>query len=100
MGNLVKVAEGFHFLEGPRWHENKLWFSDMHGYKVYNLDATGNLSTLAEIPEQPSGLGWLPDGSLIIVSMLDRKLMKLKDGELSIHADTVSYTHLTLPTTR
>ena len=92
MGNLVKVADGFHFLEGPRWHENKLWFSDMHGYKVYNLDTTGNLSTLAEIPEQPSGLGWLPDGSLIIVSMLDRKLMKLKDGELSIHADM---SHLT-----
>ena len=33
MDNLVKIAEGFHFLEGPRWHENKLWFSDMHGYK-------------------------------------------------------------------
>ena len=92
MDNLIKVAEGFHFLEGPRWHENKLWFSDMHGYKVHNLDADGNLSTLAEIPEQPSGLGWLPDGSLIIVSMLDRKLMKLKDGELSIHADM---SHLT-----
>ena len=92
MGNLVKVADGFHFLEGPRWHENKLWFSDMHGYKVHNLDAAGNLSTLAEIPEQPSGLGWLPDGSLIIVSMLDRKLMKLKDGKLSVHADM---SHLT-----
>lgn len=92
MGNLIKVADGFHFLEGPRWHENKLWFSDMHGYKVHNLDAAGNLSTLAEIPEQPSGLGWLPDGSLIIVSMLDRKLMKLKDGVLSIHADM---SHLT-----
>ena len=92
MDNLIKVAEGFHFLEGPRWHENKLWFSDMHGHKVHNLDAAGNLSTLAEIPEQPSGLGWLPDGRLIIVSMLDRKLMKLKDGELSIHADM---SHLT-----
>ena len=56
MGNLIKVADGFHFLEGPRWYENKLWFSDMHGYKVYNLDAAGNLSTIAEIPEQPSGL--------------------------------------------
>ena len=42
MDNLIKVADGFHFLEGPRWHENKLWFSDMHGYKVYNLDADGN----------------------------------------------------------
>ena len=92
MDSLIKVAEGFHFLEGPRWYENKLWFSDMHGHKVHNLDADGNLSTLAEIPEQPSGLGWLPDGSLIIVSMLDRKLMKLKDGELSIHADM---SHLT-----
>ena len=51
MGNLIKVADGFHFLEGPRWHENKLWFSDMHGYKVHNLDAAGNLSPLAEIPE-------------------------------------------------
>ena len=55
MGNLVKIADGY-FLEGPRWHENKFLFSDMHGYKVHNLDAAGNLSTLAEIPEQLQSL--------------------------------------------
>ena len=87
MNELIKVSEGFHFLEGPRWHENKLWFSDMHGYCVYSLDENNNIEEIANIPNQPSGLGWLPDNSMLIVSMLDRKLMRLKDGELTLHAD-------------
>jgi sugar lactone lactonase YvrE len=55
----------------------------MHDYKVLATDMDGNLEVIAEVPEQPSGLGWLPDGRLLIVSMLDRKLLVLEDGELS-----------------
>ena len=83
MVSLVKVADGFHFLEGPRWRDNRLWISDMHGHKVHTIDANGNTDTIAEVPNQPSGLGWLPDGSLVVVSMLDRKLMKINEGNLS-----------------
>ena len=77
------LIEGLCFAEGPRWHEGRLWFSDMHDYKVLATDMDGNLETIAEVPEQPSGLGWLPDGRLLIVSMLDRKLLVQEDGELS-----------------
>ncbi len=81
------LVEGLCFAEGPRWHEDRLWFSDMHDHQVYAADMNGNLETIIHVPEQPSGLGWLPDGRLLIVSMLDRKLLVLQDGELSEFAD-------------
>lgn len=75
------------FGEGPRWRDNKLYFSDMHDHKVLSVDMNGNAQLIAEVPNQPSGLGWLADGCLLIVSMLDRKLLKLKDGELTEFCD-------------
>ena len=88
MNNDFKLeAENLYFAEGPRWHDNKLWFSDFYHKAVMTIDESGNLEKIVDIPNQPSGLGWLPNGDLIIVSMLDRKLMKFKDGKLSVHAD-------------
>ena len=78
---LVPVLDGLAFAEGPRWHEGRLWFSDMHAHRVLALDpASGETETVAEIPNQPSGLGWRPDGTMLIVSMTDRKLLAL-DGD-------------------
>ncbi len=54
---------------------------------------SGNLEVIVEIPGQPSGLGWLPDNSMLIISMIDQKLMKLKDKELSIEADLSKLVH-------
>ena len=81
------VAKDLHFSEGPRWHDNKLWFSDFYQHAVFNVDENGTLEKVVDIPNQPSGLGWMPDGSMLIVSMLDRKVMKYKDGNLSVHSD-------------
>jgi sugar lactone lactonase YvrE len=81
------LVEGLCFAEGPRWHEGRLWFSDMHDHHVYAADMNGNLETIAHVPQQPSGLGWLPDGRLLIVSMLDRKLLVLQDGKLAEFAN-------------
>lgn len=64
------------FSEGPRWRDGKLWFSDMWGYQVMTVDPDGNAETIVEVPGRPSGLGWRPDGTLLIVSMQDRKLMR------------------------
>lgn len=75
------------FAEGPRWHNNELFFSDMHDHKVWATDLAGNKRLIAEVPEQPSGLGWLPDGSLLVVSMLDRKLLRLEGSELKTFCD-------------
>ena len=71
------LLDGLIFPEGPRWHDNKLWFSDMGGRQVMTVDFEGNVEKIAHVPGQPSGLGWLPDGRLLIVSMADRKLLRL-----------------------
>jgi sugar lactone lactonase YvrE len=76
------------FPEGPRWHEDRLWFSDQHDKRVVAMTAAGAAETIAEVPQQPSGLGWLPDGRLLIVSMLDRTVLRREaDGSLVVHAD-------------
>lgn len=91
MTHLVPVLDGLAFAEGPRWHEGRLWFSDMHLHQVMALDpATGDAEVIVEVPARPSGLGWRPDGSLLVVSMVDRRLLALHDGTLSTVADLSS----------
>ncbi|HEX9770555.1 MAG TPA: SMP-30/gluconolactonase/LRE family protein [Kiloniellales bacterium] len=81
------LIDGFRFLEGPRWRDGRLWMSDMGGGKVYTVSATGEVALVAEVPGDPSGLGFLPDGTPLIVSMRDRRLLRLEDGRLVCHAD-------------
>ena len=70
------LVEGLCFGEGPRWHGGKLWFSDMHGRTVYTLDLDGRLEAQVKLEgDEPSGLGWLPDGRMLIVSMRRRHLL-------------------------
>ena len=78
---------GLSFGEGPRWHEDRLWVSDFHTHRVLAIDDAGGAETIVEVPNRPSGLGWLPDGRLLVVSMTDRKLMRLDPGGLTEHAD-------------
>ncbi len=81
------VASGFGFLEGPRWRDGVLYLSDFFSRRVMTVDAAGTPRTVCEVPGQPSGLGWTPDGDLLIVSMLDRKLLRLGDGGTRVVAD-------------
>jgi sugar lactone lactonase YvrE len=85
--NVELLCDGLHFAEGPRWHDGKLWFSDFYDHAVKTVDAQGNVATMLEVSGQPSGLGWLPDGNLLVVSMLDRQLLRLDDDQLVVHAD-------------
>lgn len=87
-------AEGLMFPEAPRWHGDKLWFSDMNAGWVMTIDLSGNLEAVIEVPGFPSGLGWLPDGRLLVVSMVDRRLLRLDPPVLTEVAnlfDTASY---------
>lgn len=86
--SLKILAEGFVFLEGPRWHDGRLYFSDMWGHAIHAMTEAGAVTRVAEVPNRPSGLCFMPDGSLVTVSMADRKLMRVgSDGTLSQYAD-------------
>jgi sugar lactone lactonase YvrE len=74
------LANGFCFGEGPRWFEGLLWFSDMLGEAVHTADMRGSLTTLPLPGHSPSGLGFRPDGSLLIASTEDRQVLRY-DGE-------------------
>lgn len=83
------IIDGMAYLECPRWHEGRIWFVDFYTYAVYSARADGSdLRQEADVPQQPSGLGWLPDGRLLVVSMRDQRILRREpDGSLSVHAD-------------
>ena len=81
------LVDGLVFPEDPRWHEGKLWFSDIHADQVMTVDLHGRLEKVIEVPGEPSGLGWLPDGRLLVVSVTDRRLLRLDPGGLTTVAD-------------
>lgn len=81
------VADGYAFTENPRWHDGRLWFVDIHGGSVYALDDSGKVETVVSTPDSPSGIGFMPDGSMLIVAVHEMKIMRWQDGVLSEHAD-------------
>ena len=83
---------GLRFPEGPRWHDDAFWFSDMHAKRVIRTDLEGHWQTVVEVPAQPSGLGWLPDGRLLVASMHDRRLLRLDGDRLTEVADLTDFT--------
>ncbi len=89
MGRETRIlAEGVYFGEGPRWRAGRLWFSDFYAHAVKSVSMAGDVRAEVELDDQPSGLGWMPDGSLLIVSMTRRQLLRrFPDGRISLHAD-------------
>lgn len=81
------LATGLYFGEGPRWHEGRLWFSDFYDHAVKSVDLAGQVRTELTIDDHPSGLGWLPDGRLLLVAMNRRQLLRADPGGLRVHAD-------------
>ncbi len=82
------LADGIHFGEGPRWRDGRLWFSDFHAHAVKSVSLSGDLRTEFTIDDRPSGLGWMPDGSMLVVSMIKRQVLRRSvDGTISVHAD-------------
>ena len=85
------LVEGLRFPEGPRWHDGRLVFSDQHDAKVRSLTPAGELATVVDVPNRPSGLGWDPQGRMLIVSMDDRRLLRLDGDTLTEVADLSSF---------
>lgn len=84
---LTPFLDQLAFPESPRWHDGALWFSDFHTHRVQRVDMAGRCETVVVVPGQPSGLGWLPDGTLLVVSMTDRRLLRFAANQLSQVAD-------------
>ena len=88
MSELPVFVDGIGFGEGPRWHEGRLWFSDFYQHTVSTLDDRGARTVELEIDDRPSGLGWLPDGRLLVVAMDSRRVLRREhDGAVAVHAD-------------
>ena len=79
--------DGVYFGEAPRWHDGRLWFSDFFGGGVFSVDESGDRRQEVAHDGQTSGLGWLPDGDLLVVSMLDHRVLRHRGGTLEPFAD-------------
>lgn len=90
---MKKFFEGGHFYEGPRWHQGFWYVSDLYAHQVLKISTSGVAEVVAEVAQQPSGLGWLPNGDLLVVSMKDRQLVRVDArGEQHQHADIAELT--------
>jgi sugar lactone lactonase YvrE len=91
MPELQTLMTGIVFGESPRWHQDRLWFSDWGAQEVIAVDLAGNSEVIVRVPSFPFSIDWLPDGRLLIVSARDRLLLRREpDGSLVTHADLSS----------
>ncbi len=82
------LVDGVDFGEGPRWHDGELWYSDFFQASIYAVTTGGvRRAVWSGLPDRPSGLGWMPDGSLLAVAMTTKRVWREVDGELVEHAD-------------
>jgi sugar lactone lactonase YvrE len=88
------VFDGLRFPEGCRWHDGRLWFSDMHTGTLYSADIeTADLRIEFTADARLSGIDWLPDGTVVVSSMLDRRVLRRRlDGQVEVHADLSAVT--------
>jgi sugar lactone lactonase YvrE len=90
---LRPLFEGGAYFECPRWHDGRWWVSDFYRHAVFTYDPDGREQPVVEVEGQPSGLGWLPDGDLLVVSMKDRRVLRRSaDGTVGVHADVSALT--------
>ena len=87
-----ELVNGGSFFECPRWHDGRWWVSDFHRHSVFAITPDGEQTTTLVVGAQPAGLGWMPDGSLLVASMIDRKLLRLlPDGSVEQHSDLTGH---------
>lgn len=81
MSEVIQLVDGVDFGEGPRWRDGRLWYSDFYQEKVYAVGLDGVREVMVDMAgiDRPSGLGWMPDGSLLIVSMVDQAVLRVTE---------------------
>ena len=89
---LTTLLEGGGFFEGPRWREDRWWVSDLYRGLVLTVTPGGSTTEVMSVEEQPSGLGWMPDGSMLVVSMKNHRVLRRSPaGEVTVHADLAEH---------
>jgi sugar lactone lactonase YvrE len=85
------LLDGLSVPEGPRWHDGRLWFSDLYSDRVYAVSLSGNAEVIAEVAGHPSGLGWTTGNRLLVVSVLEQRVLAMANGRLQPFADLSSH---------
>lgn len=91
MSSWTELIDGVNFGEGPRWHDGELWYSDFYQHSVYRVSESGERTTVVEIDDRPSGLGWMPNGDLLMVAMTSKRLLRFDGTTVTTHADLSEY---------
>ena len=88
------LLDGGHFFEGARWHDGHFYVSDLYAGEVLRVGLDGSAEVIVALDgDQPSGLGWLPDGTLLVVGMKQRRLWACAPGQAPrLHADITALT--------
>lgn len=81
------LIDGLSFGEGPRWRDGALWLAEMHDQRVLKVTPDGTATTIVTIDDDTSGLGWMPNGDLLVVSMRKRQLLRFDGQNVHVHAD-------------
>ena len=76
-GDLRVLGDGYSFLEVPRWHAGRLWVADLYAKRVLAVDEDGSEQTFAELPDEPSGLGWVTNEHLLVALMNERRIVQV-----------------------
>jgi sugar lactone lactonase YvrE len=85
---VLTVVAGISFGEGPRWRAGSLYISDVHADRILRVHPSGGYDVVAQFDTPVSGLGWLPDGRMLVVSMHERKILRQEaNGKFVEHAD-------------
>jgi sugar lactone lactonase YvrE len=91
-GALRTLASGLGFPEAPRWHQGRLWFSDFFQQRVGSVSPAGDVRTELVLDDHPSGLGWDPQGRLLVVAMNRRQLLRVAGGRAEVLAELADHT--------
>ena len=87
MTKLRCLLDGGRYYEGPRWHAGRLWFVDCMERTLLSLSLSGECEQHAKLDDTPCGLGVLPDGTVIVLTMFRKHLLARRGGTLSLYAD-------------
>lgn len=85
------LVTGLYFPEGARWHADRLWFGEIEAARVSSLDAAGTVAVEAQFTTPCAGIGFLPDGSLLVSLMQARELARVRAGHVECHANLASF---------